>query len=132
VIHIRNRRKYKGDGVYVGRPTSPLGNPFSHVPSKYADVMVATRDEAVDRYEPWLREKLQTDPQVRKAFDDLVQFYRDFGELILICWCEPKRCHAGIIKRLILEAVGAEASHQEHQEQSQALEAAGGSSSEPT
>jgi hypothetical protein len=26
-IKIENQRKYKGSGVYVGRP-SPLGNPF--------------------------------------------------------------------------------------------------------
>jgi len=132
MIRVVNKKTYGGDGVYVGRP-HPLGNPFSHIRSSTrAEVIVGSRDEAVERYEEWLKEKLETDSLVRRAFEDLVQFYRDFGELTLICWCEPKRCHAGVLKRLILERVGAGETHQEHQEQSQALEAAGGSSSEPT
>lgn len=106
MIHIRNKRTFKGDGTYVGRP-SPLGNPFSHVPSELAEFRVASRDEAVDRYEPWLREKLKYDVVVRRAFDELVSFYLAFGELTLICWCAPKKCHAEIIKKMIEEAVHA-------------------------
>jgi hypothetical protein len=89
--------------------------------------MVGSRDESIDRYEPWLREKLKNDPAVKAAFDALASFYRDFGELTLICWCKPKRCHGDIIARMIEEAVNAGTTHNEYQEQSQAVEEKSGS-----
>ena len=129
MIRIENKRTYKGDGVYVGRP-SPLGNPFSHVPSELAEFRVATREEAVDRYRDWLRKALETDPKVRKAFDELVEFYRCFGSLTLVCWCVPQSCHAEVIRDFILETLegidAGETCH-EHQEQVEAVEAQSGS-----
>ena len=123
-IVIKNKRNYKGPGVYVGRP-SPLGNPFTHIASSSkADVVVESREEAVSRYEDWLREKLNNDTLVRKAFATLVQFYIDFGELTLICWCVPKhKCHAEVLAKMIEEAANAGKTHNEYTEQGKALEA---------
>lgn len=104
MIKVVNRKTYKGtDGVYVGRP-SPLGNPYTHVPSKYAEFKVATRDEAVEKYREWLQNALKHDRVVYNAFWHLVQFYRDFGQLTLACHCAPKRCHAEVLRDMILEA----------------------------
>ncbi len=108
MIRVVNRRNYRGhDAVYVGRGT-PLGNPYSHLPtgSSQAKFKVETRDEAVDKYAEWLPDAMKTDPMVRKVFEGLVQFYRDFGELTLSCYCAPKRCHAEVIARMVQEAVG--------------------------
>jgi hypothetical protein len=124
VIRIENKKTFKGEGVYVGRP-SPLGNPFSHVPSTKAEFRVETRDEAVDCYEPWLRGKLKTDTLVKTAFWTLVDFYRVFGDLTLICWCVPKRCHAEIIAKLIEEAIDAGETCNEPPQQVQAVETQG-------
>jgi len=107
LIRVVNKKTYgDGDGVYVGRP-SPLGNPFTHLQgSKCAEFKVATRDEAVEKYQGWLQNALKRDKNVRMCFDLLVATYREFGELTLICWCAPLRCHAEIIRDMILEEVG--------------------------
>ena len=124
MIHVRNKRTFKGPGTYVGRG-SFFGNPFSHVPSKIAEFRVETRDEAVDRYEPWLRDKLLNEGTVRQAFDLLVETYIAYGVLTLICWCAPERCHAEVIAKLIEEAVCARTPCHEHQEQGQTVETSG-------
>ena len=103
MIRVENKKTFKGDGVYVGRG-SPLGNPYTHRPSALAKFRVASRDEAVDKYEEWLRDRLMNDAIVRQAFDTLVDFYQCFGDLTLLCWCAPLKCHADIIKKMILES----------------------------
>ena len=105
MIKIVNRSDYVGLAVYVGRP-SPLANPYSHVPSRYAKWRVATRDEAVDKYREWLLEMLTMENDTSRAFRELVQVYRDFGALVLSCWCAPKKCHAEVIAELIRQEVG--------------------------
>ena len=102
MIRVVNKRK-EDSGVYIGRP-SLLGNPFSHLSSKHAQIKVATREEAVDRYRGWLEEQLEdSDSLEAKAFNNLVQFYREFGELTLVCWCKPLPCHGDVLKEMIEE-----------------------------
>ena len=57
VVHCR-RAPYD---VYVGRDNPTLGlrdigfgNPFSHKPVSRAEFRVATRQEAIERYEAWV------------------------------------------------------------------------------
>jgi uncharacterized protein YeaO (DUF488 family) len=83
-----------------------LGNPYTHLSdSSRAEFKVATRDEAVEKYRGWLEERLKEGGPTAKAFENLVQFYADFGELTLVCWCAPKRCHAEILREMIEERV---------------------------
>ena len=102
MIQVVNKKVYKGDGYYIGRP-SALGNPFSHLPNTLAVYRVASREEAIEKYREWLREKLKTDNEVSREFRNLVKFYRKFGELTLICWCVPKACHGNVIRELMNE-----------------------------
>ena len=44
---VHNKRNFKGEGVYIGRP-SCLGNPYSHLENTKAAYKVRDRDEAVD------------------------------------------------------------------------------------
>lgn len=105
MISIVNKKTYKGDGYYIGRP-SPLGNVFSHLPNTLAAHCVASREEAIEKYREWLREKLKTDNEASREFRNLLGFYRKFGELTLICWCAPKyRCHGEVIRDFLLEAI---------------------------
>jgi len=106
LIRIANKSTYEGsDGVYVGRP-SLLGNPYTHLAdSQHAEFRVSTREEAVEMYRGWLQERIEEGGTVAKAFENLVSFYADFGELTLVCWCAPKRCHAEILKQMIEERV---------------------------
>jgi hypothetical protein len=107
MIRIINKKTSNESGVDIGRP-SPLGNPFSHLPDTLAAFRVASRDEAIKRYRDWLLEQLRDNTGVCKVFWDLVKFYKDFGELTLVCWCVPKRCHGEVIKELIEKAVNGE------------------------
>jgi hypothetical protein len=102
VIRVANKRTWKGEGHYVGRPTA-LGNPFSHLAGTLAKFKVASRDEAVDRYREWLEERLGSDNPETRMFVSLLEEYERCGELTLVCFCVPERCHAEIIKEFIEE-----------------------------
>jgi hypothetical protein len=104
MIRIENKKTYKGDGIYVGRP-SPLGNPFELTPK-------TSRAQAIAQYREWLLERLQTVNPTSKAFMILVDHYRKEGELTLICWCavtyekpDPpfSQCHCEVIREFVLE-----------------------------
>ena len=72
------------DAVYIGRG-SPLGN--LKVIGKDG-----TRDEVIDWYKGWLRDKLiERNTQVEAAFKSLKASSR------LLCFCSPKRCHGEVI-----------------------------------
>jgi hypothetical protein len=101
---VVNKKTYRhSDDVYVGRG-SPLGNPFGHKPSAIAKFKVETRAEAIEKYREWLVDAIESDPVVSQAFTNLVDFYKDFGGLVLSCWCSPKRCHAEVIAEMIEDA----------------------------
>lgn len=102
MILVVNKRTYKGEGEYIGRP-SPLGNPFSHIKSsKYASIMVPTRRESVERYPKWLDDQPE-DSEAKKALRALVKKYEQTGELTLVCWCAPAACHGHILANIIEE-----------------------------
>jgi len=94
MIKIENKRTYKGDGYYIGRPC-PLGNPFP-VDAK------TSRAKAISQYREWLKQRLLGDNPTAKAFRVLVDHYREHGELTLICWCAPLQCHGEVIREFIL------------------------------
>ena len=81
-------------GVWCARP-SPLGNPYRMMENtpKY-------RDTVCRLYEIWLNEKIsEQDKEVVKEFEKLDKIYQDTGELTLLCWCAPLRCHCETIRR---------------------------------
>lgn len=75
--------------IYIGRP-GPWGNPFSHQASTLARFKVATRDEAVERYEAWLLAQPDLVARVKK----------ELRGKVLGCWCAPKRCHGHVLARI--------------------------------
>ena len=95
-IRVLNKRLVGDRGEYVGRP-SPLGNPFNL--ERESD-----RESVIERYEVWLREKIRTrDKAVCNELNRLFKIARDSGVLELVCWCAPKRCHAEVIRCVLLE-----------------------------
>lgn len=96
MIFVVNKRNYRGGGEYVGRP-SPLGNSYTHLANSIAKIRVATRDDSVKEYEANFDNMLKNNLEAQIAFDRLVNIARK-RDLVLICWCAPKRCHADIIK----------------------------------
>lgn len=82
------------NAVYVGRP-SPWGNPFSHLPSRMPGVIVvATRREAIERFEQWL----DTHPAGRKI---LARAMVELKGKHLVCHCAPAPCHADVLLRRV-------------------------------
>jgi hypothetical protein len=69
------------------------GNPFSHKPGTKARFQVATREEAIAKYEEWL---LQNPDMVALA-------KRVLKGKVLGCWCEPKACHGHVLSRIANE-----------------------------
>jgi hypothetical protein len=87
-VHVA--RKGRAQGIYVGRPT-PLGNPFRLIKEE-------DRERVVNQYATWLNEQLrQGNPEVTRAMEELYGVLKRKGELTLICFCAPKRCHGEVI-----------------------------------
>jgi hypothetical protein len=101
IISVVNKRKYKGDGLYIGRP-SPLGNPFSHKDGTKAEFTVHSREEAISKYDEWLNDQYLNNDKIKTIIDKLVQFHIGGRTITFICWCKPAVCHGDAIKDLII------------------------------
>jgi Sec7-like guanine-nucleotide exchange factor len=105
MIEVKNKKSYKGNGVYIGRP-SVFGNPYSHLECSKAIYKCDTREESIQKYEDWLKAEVKTNENFKKEFDKLCTLYKNTRHLILICWCKPLSCHGDILKKLIEETNG--------------------------
>src|SRR5215475_8477846 len=92
MIRIENRKTYRGDGVYIGRP-SLLGNPF-----KIGEH--GTREEVIALYRVWLWRHIKRRGEVYQEIERLAARAKN-GDLILICWCKPANCHGDVIKSAV-------------------------------
>lgn len=104
-IKVVNHRITK-IGEYIGRP-SPLGNPFTHLKGNTrAEIIVASREEAVKRYEEWLVQHIQQKtPQIIAELTRLYALLKKNGTLELRCWCAPQACHGDVLKRVLEQAL---------------------------
>lgn len=87
VVHC----KRSAHDVYIGRP-SEWGNPFSHQKGTRAEFLVGSREEAVQRYEEWIR----GNPELLARLSEL-------RGKVLGCWCAPKACHGDVLVKLLEE-----------------------------
>ena len=92
MIRIVNRRNYKGPGIYIGRP-SPLGNPF--IIGRDGD-----REEVIRKYRDFLNTAIHDDERIKAELEKLEELNKK-GDVILICWCAPSKCHGDIIKEIL-------------------------------
>lgn len=88
VVHCK---KEKFD-IYIGRP-SDWGNPFSYKEGTLAKFKVSNRQEAVKKYEEWIK----TQPI-------LMEKVKQLKGKVLGCWCKPYACHGDILAKLADEA----------------------------
>ena len=93
-INVVNKRTFKGDGIYIGRP-SILGNRFIAKTRQEVD-----RQEVISQYKKWLWNN-RNQPAIKKELDRLFDLVQK-QELNLICWCAPKSCHGDIIKDYLI------------------------------
>jgi hypothetical protein len=77
------------DGVRYPPKASIWANPF-RIPQD------GTRDEVLDKYEKYIRNKLESDS---KLIENLIELKgKNLG-----CWCAPEPCHGDILVKLIAE-----------------------------
>ena len=83
-------KKWNKGAVYIGRG-SPLGNPFiMHTEDE--------RDIVCDQYDQWFREQIKIkNPVVINELKRIKQLALK-QDVILGCFCAPKRCHGSTIK----------------------------------
>lgn len=78
--------------LYIGRG-SQWGNPFTHLyyadPAHNSLTLVASREEAIERYEAWLI-----------AQPDLMAQLPLLRGRTLGCYCKPLACHGDVLVRL--------------------------------
>jgi len=91
VYHCKNV-PYDVDAVYVARPTK-YGNPYSHKDGTLAKFKVETREEAIAKYEEWIRNQPELIAMVKKELKG-----RDVS-----CWCFPARCHGDVLIKIANE-----------------------------
>ena len=92
ILNLRECKPTEPFHVRVDRG-SGLGNPF-YMRNE------SERDEVCNKYEEWFNEHCN-DPEIKGKLDDLASIYKQHGQIILFCWCAPKRCHAETIKKYL-------------------------------
>ena len=100
MIRIENKKYYRGDGVYIGRP-SLLGNQFKIGKD-------GTRQEVIRKYHGWLWEQIKLKNEAYAELRRIAGLARQ-GDVTLVCWCAPELCHATVIERSVeyLNSAGA-------------------------
>lgn len=103
-IFVVNKYKHTptDNDIYIGRG-SPLGNPFSHLKSKFDDVItVGSREEAIKLYSTYLGIKIlyEQDHIIIKAINEIITKVSK-GDVNLVCFCSPKLCHGIVIAKLV-------------------------------
>jgi len=79
--------------VYIGRP-SKWGNCFTHLQHLGGPlVIVDTREEAVSRYEEWIRGQPELISLAKK----------ELKGKILGCFCAPLLCHGEVLAKIVNE-----------------------------
>lgn len=106
MINVVNKYKTKNlkNVFYIGRG-SILGNPFTHMDLEgtKASFKCESREEAIERYEQYLNEKIyQKDTVFLKELEKIKEMSKA-GEVNLVCFCKPKSCHGDVIKKTLEE-----------------------------
>ena len=109
MINVVNKRTFKGEhGVYIGRG-SVLGNPYTHKQGTKAEYVVESVEKAIQEYENDLLNKISNkDPSICGELNRLYKYYKEHGELNLICYCKWKGhepCHGDVIKNMLESAL---------------------------
>ena len=100
MIIVVNKKFYKGDCEYVGRP-SILGNPYTHRnTSTIAKYKCSTIEESIYKYKEWLIVNI-TNPSIYNELNRLADI-AEKSDLYIGCWCVPfSDCHGNFIKETL-------------------------------
>jgi len=78
--------------------TTPVGNPF---PMRRE----TDRDRVCDQYQYFFEQRMadKTDHVFHAYIAQIAAAYRAGHDVLLFCWCAPKRCHGETIRNYILK-----------------------------
>ena len=99
MVKVVNMKSYKGDGVYIGR--KGYGFKGSVLMNRFKIGVDGNRDEVIEKYRRWLWDEYKKGGEVRDELIRLCEMVKDGKEVVLKCWCVPKRCHGEVVKRCI-------------------------------
>lgn len=106
MINIVNKRTHipTDHDFYIGRG-SPLGNPFIFQNSKFGAPNCCDREESIGLFKHYLLDKIEKHDRV--ICDELNRIYKvaKNGDVNLVCFCVPLKCHGEIIKEIIEEKI---------------------------
>lgn len=107
MINVVNIHKHPYDlpeDVYIGRG-SPLGNPYTSIQNRKtkAQFVCSSREESVAKFKEYLLRKIEQ--KDKNICDTLNKIYllAIKGDVNLVCFCSPKKCHGDVIKEIIEE-----------------------------
>lgn len=106
MIKVVNKHWHKPtpNDVYIGRG-SPFGNPYSHMKGTKAEHIVATREEAIEKYRTWFNEQLKTNIILSELLNVMLSTVLKGNDLNLVCYCAPMPCHGEVIKECLEGAI---------------------------
>jgi len=93
--NLRDLKLREGEVLVKVDRSSCLGNPF-HMQNEFY------RDTVCNQYEKWFEDKKDSNPLVVKEMHRICELAKK-NDVVLGCWCAPKRCHAETIKRELEE-----------------------------
>lgn len=108
MIRVVNKKTHKptDNDVYVGRG-SPLGNPYACNGSSHHQVThhLSNRNECVDAFTHHLKKKIdERDPDICHAINNIIIKHLKGGDVNIVCYCSPDRCHGDIVKNYVENA----------------------------
>lgn len=105
MIRVVNIKNFDGKGEYIGRAC--YGKKASPLANDHKIGRDGGREEVLEKYWVDLLEKLaDVESEQTKEMLRLKKILDDTGELILICWCVPLRCHGHIIATILENGIG--------------------------
>ena len=110
IRYCKLNEEHYGDNCFdVSRPHI-FGNPYTHIKNKstLAQIVVNSRDEAVDLYSDYfdkaLKDETEFGDKFREEWERMYKVYNEADELYLGCFCHlDERCHADVIAQKLTQ-----------------------------
>ena len=103
MINVVNKRYHKSTPLDVPIHRGfALGNPWTHIKGETkALYQCETREESIEKYKVWFDEQIASKNQ--EVLDVLRKIYKmaKVGDVNLVCYCFPLKCHGQIIKNYV-------------------------------
>lgn len=107
-IHVVNKRDHAptDKDFYIGRG-SVFGNPYTSKPvaNSKAIYQVESKEDALLKYGDLLNTKIESKEKVIvEGLNEMLETFKQ-GDIYLVCYCAPKKCHGDIIKTTLLHSI---------------------------